>query len=89
MNKTDQKAVTDPRTVAGVAIKMLFNASICDAMPERVSTLANDVEALANDEFDGDVEAAQRELETRIGGLKNLLSYSNCLVIGARKRLGI
>jgi hypothetical protein len=91
MNKTD-KAVTrivPEAKTHEVAIQLLRDMYINDSMPERVSTLAGDIETMAYHEFEGDVSQAVRELRIRLGGWKNLLSYSNCLVISARKRNGI
>lgn len=81
-----RRAEYNSRTVASVAAKMFDNKGIEDSIAERVSTLANDLEKMANDEFDGDIDAAVMELTIRIGGLKNLQSYSDCLVIQGRRK---
>jgi hypothetical protein len=52
----------------------------------RFCALANDLLELANDEFDGNVNDAQRCLISRIGGLKNLKSYTDCLIVPNRDR---
>ena len=91
------KTETDSRTVASEvdseisrmasaqAHGMLTGAHIPQSGIDRLCVLANDIQKLAVDEFEGDTSSAARELETRIGGLKNLKSYTDCLLVGNRK----
>lgn len=89
MNTTKQQEVRDDSEtslIAGAqAHRMLTEAKLPEAGIDRFCVLANDIFALANEEFDGDSFQASRELQSRIGGLQNLKSYTDCLLVGNRK----
>jgi len=71
------------------ARRMLENAGVY--REDRVESLALDLEALcdemmsANEGYDPEPTAVVALLNQRIGGLKNLESYSDCLLAGAKR----
>lgn len=82
----ESRDCSESAMVAGAqAHRMLTEAKMPESGIDRFCVLANDIFALANDEFEGDAVSAARELQTRIGGLQNLKSYTDCLLVGNHK----
>lgn len=88
MNKTqtEEKVNETAMMAQAIAANMLDRMIGDDKSVIRFCALANDLNALANDECEGDANQAQRVLISRIGGLKNLKSYTECLIVGIHER---
>jgi len=66
--------------------RSVFGLEWKDLSKEEKSIVADDIDTLADDQFDCDVLDAAIELRRRIGGPVNLHSYARTLCAGRRVR---